>query len=97
MAMQEDFLACMKMRMANIVGEAEAVVAAMAVQNGLRRQSGTPLNLSPEMTLWTAYCQGPCCAVRLSIPTHVAPYRCHAIYELVEDSRVRLCARRCGR
>ena len=37
---QEDFLACMKLRMANILVEAEAVVAAMAVQNGLRRQSG---------------------------------------------------------
>lgn len=38
--MQEDFLACMKLRMANILVEAEAVVAAMAVQHGLRRQSG---------------------------------------------------------
>lgn len=37
---QEDFLACMKMRMANILREAEAVVAVMAVQNGLVRQSG---------------------------------------------------------
>ncbi|CAL8469580.1 g9121 [Coccomyxa elongata] len=39
-SLQEDFLACMKMRMANILGEAEAVVTAMAVQNRLRRQSG---------------------------------------------------------
>ncbi|EIE21455.1 hypothetical protein COCSUDRAFT_66895 [Coccomyxa subellipsoidea C-169] len=39
-SLQEDFLACMKLRMANILVEAEAVVAAMAVQNGLRRQSG---------------------------------------------------------
>ncbi len=63
LAAQEDFLACMKMRMANILGEAEAVVAAMAVQNRLRRQSGTPLNLSHEnymgCSIW-----GPCCALR---------------------------------
>lgn len=58
MAAQEDFLACMKMRMANILGEAEAVVAAMAVQNGLRRQSGTHLNLSHLMLYELQYVGG---------------------------------------
>lgn len=46
MAVQEDFLACMKLRMANILVDAEAVVAAMAVQHGLRRQSGATPSFS---------------------------------------------------
>ncbi len=49
---QEDFLACMKLRMANILVEAEAVVAAMAVQNGLRRQSGATDTSDQRRAKW---------------------------------------------
>jgi hypothetical protein len=38
---QEEFLSCMKMRMANILKEASAAKDLLAVQHGLKRRSGT--------------------------------------------------------
>ena len=41
---QEEFLSCMKMRMANILKDASAAKDLLAVQHGLRRQPGLALS-----------------------------------------------------
>lgn len=43
---QEEFLSCMKMRMANILKEASAAKDLLAVQHGLKWRSGTSQSLT---------------------------------------------------
>jgi hypothetical protein len=80
-AVQEDFLACMKLRMANILVEAEAVVAAMAVQHGLRRHSGATPSFSTFLishgtnALTLGVLMSPLHASRSAIPRLKRPIR----------------------